>query len=229
MKIVTKWRAGIVPRLTKLILERLMQYYRYVCTLRNEEGLQVVTSAQIADSLEIDPTQVRKDFSAIGLRGLSRVGFDACEVCRHIRTALGFDRDYEAVLVGVGHLGGALLARTGFSQYGLVMVAAFDKDKRKVGRVISGCQIKPMTALNGFIQKRGIRLAILTTPAEPAQKLTDRLVLNGIGAIWNFSPARLVVPQSVFVRNEHISIGLSEIAYHLKESAPPGGVVSTGS
>ncbi|MHC4598542.1 MAG: redox-sensing transcriptional repressor Rex [Planctomycetota bacterium] len=218
-----------MPRLTRLILERLMQYYRYVCTLRDGEGQHVVTSAHIADSMEIDPTQVRKDFSAIGLRGLSRVGFDANEVCRHIRTALGFDRDYEAVLVGVGHLGGALLARTGFSQYGLVMVAAFDKDKRKVGRVISGCPIKPMSAMNGFIQTRGIRLAVLTTPAEPAQKLTDRLVLNGIGAIWNFSPARLIAPQSVFVRNEHISIGLSEIAYHLKEGAGSDNGPSSGS
>jgi redox-sensing transcriptional repressor len=193
-----------------------MQYYRYVSALRNEDDLRVVTSSQIADSLEIDPTQVRKDFSAIGLRGLSRVGFDACEVCRHIRTALGFDQKYEAVLIGVGHLGGALLARTAFTDYGLVIVAAFDRDKRKVGRDISGCPVKHMNGLNAYIQKRSIRLAILTTPAEPAQKLTDRLVLNGIRAIWNFSPARLVTPQSVFVRTEHLSIGLSEIAYHLK-------------
>jgi redox-sensing transcriptional repressor len=210
-----------VPRLTRLVLERLMEYYRVVSGLRADKDIQAVTSAKIADAMEIDPTQVRKDFSAIGLRGMSRVGFDACEVCRHIRIALGFDREYAAVLVGVGHLGGALLAYSGFARYGLVIVAAFDTDKKKVGKNFSGCTVKPTNGMSGFIRKQGIRLAILATPAEPAQKVTDRLVSAGIKAIWNFSPARLATPQDVFVRNEHISIGLSEIAYHLKHVKPP--------
>jgi redox-sensing transcriptional repressor len=166
--------------------------------------------------LDIDPTQVRKDFGAIGLLGMGRVGFDVCEVCRSIRVVLGLDQEYEAVLIGTGHLGGALLAYSGFESYGLRIVAAFDNNQRRIGSKVAGYTVQSMRTLKPFIKRHEIRLAILTTPVEVAQKLTDRLVLAGVKAIWNFTPARLIVPPGVLVRNEHISMGLSQIAYHLK-------------
>jgi redox-sensing transcriptional repressor len=205
-----------LARLRRLVLERLMRYYRFLSELTARKPVQTITSAQIAEALDIDPTQVRKDFGAIGLLGIGRVGFDVCEVCRAIRVVLGFEQEYEAVLLGTGHLGGALLAYSGFARYGLHVVAAFDNDKRRVGGTIAGCTIKPMKVMKPFLKRRKIRLAILTTPVEVSQELTDRLVSAGVKAIWNFTPTRLTVPPGVLVRNEHISIGLSQIAYHLK-------------
>ncbi|TET39600.1 MAG: hypothetical protein E3J72_00075 [Planctomycetota bacterium] len=93
------------------------------------------------------------------------------------------DRSHEAALLGVGHLGGALPAYSGFASYGLAIVAAFDKDKEKTGKHIAGCTVKPIKGMKAYIMKRGIRLAILTTHAETAQGLTDRLVSAGIRAI----------------------------------------------
>jgi redox-sensing transcriptional repressor len=202
-------------RLRRVVLERLMRYYRWLTESTFRKPLKTVTSAQIAEALDIDPTQVRKDFGAIGILGMGRVGFETCEVCRAIRYVLGFDQAYEAVLIGTGHLGGALLAYDGFAKYGLKIVAAFDKDPRLVGSKVAGVPIKSMRALKPFIRKNGIRVAILTTPAEVSQKLTDRLVSAGVDAIWNFTPTRVTVPPNVLVRNEHISLGLSQIAYHL--------------
>jgi redox-sensing transcriptional repressor len=144
------------------------------------------------------------------------VGYEVCEVCRAIRSVLGFDQQYEGVLIGVGQLGSALLTYSGFARYGLEIVAAFDKDERKIGRSIAGCSVKPTKDLTAFIKRRKIRLAILTTPVEVSQKMVDRVVAAGVQAIWNFTPARLTAPEGVLVRNEHISMGLSEIAYHLK-------------
>jgi redox-sensing transcriptional repressor len=193
-----------------------MWYYRILSESPGWKSAQTITSAQIAESLEIDPTQVRKDFGAIGLMGMGRVGFDVCEACRSIRIALGFDRRYDAVLIGTGKLGGALMAYTGFARYGLRIVAAFDNDKRRVGGEIAGCKIMNARSLIPFIRRREIQMAILTTPGDVSQKVTDRLVSAGVKAIWNFSPTRLTVPRGVLVRNEHISMGLSEIAYHLR-------------
>jgi len=206
-----------LARLGRLVLERLIRYYRFLSESTARNAVPTVTSAQIAEALDIDPTQVRKDFAAIGLIGMGRVGFDVCEVCRAIRAALGFDQKYEAVLIGTGHLGGALLAYPGFARYGLHIAAAFDSDKRKIGGTIAGCTVKPMRAMKPFIKRHKIRLAILTTPVEVSQKLTDRLVSAGVKAIWNFTPTGLAVPDGVLVRNEHISIGLAEITYHLKQ------------
>jgi NADH/NAD ratio-sensing transcriptional regulator Rex len=73
-----------------------------------------------------------------------------------------------------------------------------------------------------YIARNDIRMAVLTTPVDVAQRVTDRLVAAGVRAIWNFTPTRLTVPPGVFVRNEHISLGLSELAYHLaNDVAPP--------
>ena len=205
-----------MAHLGRLVLERLMRYYRLLSESTARKRPQTITSAQIAEALDIDPTQVRKDFAAIGLLGMGRVGFDVCEVCRAIRIVLGFDQAHEAILIGTGHLGGALLAYSGFARYGLKIVAAFDNDQRRIGSRIAGHTVKSMKAMTPFIRKHKIRLAILTTPVNVAQKLTDRLVTAGIKAIWNFTPTRLTVPSGVLVRNEHISIGLSVLAYHLK-------------
>ena len=206
-----------MARLRRVVLERLMRYYRFLSESTARKPVQTVTSAQIAEALDIDPTQVRKDFSAIGLVGVGRVGFDVCEVCRAIRVALGFDRRYEGVLIGTGHLGGALLAYPGFARYGLHIVAAFDNDQRRIGRKVAGRTVKSMRGLKPFIERHKISLAILTTPVEVSQKLTDRLVASGVKAIWNFTPTQLTVPSGVLVRSEHISTGLSEITYHLSQ------------
>ena len=194
-----------------------MRYYRLLSEWAANEPVQTVTSARIGQALDIDPTQVRKDLRAIGLLGMGRVGFDACEVCRAIRNACGFDQRYEAVLIGAGHLGGALLAYSGFAKYGLHIVAAFDSDKRRIGKRIAGHVIRPMRAMKSTIERREIRLAILTTPVEVSQQVTNSLVAAGVDVIWNFTPAELCVPNGVLVRHEHISKGLSHIAYRLKQ------------
>lgn len=206
-----------MARLRRLVLERLMRYYRFVSGLTSDKPVHTVTSAQIAEALDIDPTQIRKDFGGIGLLGIGHVGFDVCEVCRTIRVALGFDQRYEGVLVGAGHLGGALLAYSGFARYGLEVVAAFDTDQRKIGSTIAGYTVRSVRGMGSFVRRHEIRLAILTTPVEVSQKVTDRLVADGVKAIWNFTPAGLMVPSEILVRDEHISKGLCEIAYHLKE------------
>ncbi len=195
-----------------------MRYYQFLHELTAETDVRVVTSIQIAEALDIDPTQVRKDFGAIGLQGMGRVGFDVCEVCRAIRIVFGFDQTYEAVLIGTGHLGGALLAYAGFARYGLQIVAAFDNDQRKVGTEIGGCTVKSTMLMKSYVGQCKIRLAILTTPIDVSQELTDRLVAAGVKAIWNFTPTRLHVPPDVLVRDEHISVGLSEVTYFLKYS-----------
>ena len=193
-----------------------MRYYRYLAELTARKPVPTVTSAQIAEALGIDPTQVRKDFGAIGLLGTGRVGYDVGEVSGAIRRVLGFDRRQEAVLIGAGHLGGVLLAYSGFARYGLHIVAAFDNHRHKAGPKIAGHGIRPMKGLKPFIKRRKIRLAILAPPTEVSERLTDRLVSAGVKAIWNFTPTRMTTPSGVLVRNEqHFSIGLSEIAYYL--------------
>ncbi len=197
-----------------------MRYHRYLTEARSRTAPASVTSAEIAQALDIDPTQVRKDLGSVGLRGQGRVGFYADDVVHAIRHALAFDQIHLAILVGAGHLGGALIAYQGFARYGLRIVAAFDNDTDKVGRDVAGCAgcvVRHSRGMKPFIRQHQIPLAILATPSSVSQRIADRVVEAGVTAIWNFSPTRIVVPEGVFVRNEHISLGMAELAYHLKD------------
>lgn len=201
--------------LRPVVLERLMRYYRYLSEVTARKSIDTITSAQLGSILGIDPTQVRKDFGAIGLMGISRVGYEVCEVCRAIRLVFGFNQPYPAILIGAGHLGQALLNYPGFVRYGLRIVAAFDKDPGKAGSSVAGVDVSGIRSMKPFVRNNKIRMAILTTPVAVSQTITDRLVSAGVKAIWNFSPTRLTVPDDVLVRNEHISLGLAQVAYHL--------------
>lgn len=205
-----------MARLKRVVLDRLIRYYRYLAEGAGENAAETITSAQIGGALDVDASQVRKDFGLVGLVGMSRVGYDACEVCRTIRTVVGFDRPYTGVLIGAGKLGGAILTSPEVERYGLHIVAAFDSDPFKVGRHIEGVTILPIRMLATYVMEHQIRLAILTIPPAAAQPVADLLVSCGVEAIWNFTPARVEVPRGVLARNQRLTAGLGEIAYHLK-------------
>ncbi|MFC1500773.1 winged-helix domain-containing protein, partial [Candidatus Zixiibacteriota bacterium] len=80
-------------RLKRVVLERLMRYHRFLSQITASKPIQTITSAQIAEALDIDPTQVRKDFGAIGLVGIGRVGYQVEDVCCAVRMVMGFDHD----------------------------------------------------------------------------------------------------------------------------------------
>ncbi len=211
-------------QLSRPRLERLMRYYQFLCDLseppNDTEPARTVTSVDLGNAMEQDQTLVRKDLAAIGIVGRPGQGFSVVEICGAIRHSLGFNRVFPAVLVGAGHLGGALMAYPGFRGYGLRIVAAFDKDATKVGSVVAGSTVKPLSALRAFVRRRGVRLAIMTTPAESAQALANQLTEAGIKAIWNFTSAKLSMPDETFVRNEQIALGLGELVCRLNQDAP---------
>lgn len=207
------------------LLERLMHYHYFVgAKLSGRETIvglpkETVASAEIAEFLKMDDTLVRKDLAAIGVRGYPRVGFRSAEVLKAIREVLGFDSTLPTAIVGCGRLGGALAAYAGFAEYGVKICAAFDDDPQKTGSSLGPVPVLPIESLEPTIEQMGIRMAILSVPPEPAQSLCDRLVAAGVEAIWNFAATTLNTPDDVVVRHEHISVGLAELAYHLKRHA----------
>ncbi|MCC6154338.1 MAG: redox-sensing transcriptional repressor Rex [Candidatus Hydrogenedentes bacterium] len=207
--------------LNQLVVERLMHYYHLVADQIETHASGHVSSAQIAQLLEMDDTLVRKDLAAIGVRGRPRVGFSTAELMGAIRETLGFNERYRSIIVGAGRLGGAIASYGGFGKYGLDIVALFDADPARVGETLGGATIQPIDSLESVVRDHRVHLAVLTVPADAAQRLAERLVESGIRAIWNFAPRSLVVPPNVFVRHEHISVGLAELAYYLKRSGAP--------
>lgn len=191
-------------KLTIPTLKRLPLYYN-ITKEALERGENYISSAFIAEKLDIDSTQVRKDIAAIGYVGKPKVGFDTKEFTFHLEKVLGFTKERNIILIGAGNLGIALAKYDGFLQYGLKIKAIFDNDLNKIGTKISDKDVLSIETLGEYITKNNIKIAVITIPAQSAQSIADELVKNGIKAIWNFAPVNLDLPKDVLCWNQNLA------------------------
>ena len=179
-----------------------------------KKGKKKVSSGELADFLGLNSAQIRKDFSHFGILGTRGVGYDTAKLTKQISKMLKLDKRHKAVLVGVGSLGSAITGYVGFSLYGFSIVAAFDKDKRKIGKKVKGIVIEDIAKLRSIRAKK-IQLAVLTVTGDKAQEVTDRLVENGIKGILNFSPRHIEVPKNVKVISIDIAFDMARLPYYI--------------
>lgn len=204
-------------------LRRLPAYHRVLQRLFGR-GREVISCTHIAQELNLDPTQVRKDLAVTGIIGKPKVGYEIPALMDAIETYLGWKNVTDAFLVGAGHLGAALMGYQGFGTYGLNIVAAFDADPAKVGTTIHGKEVLPMEKLPNLVERLHLGIGILTVPAAAAQSAANMMILAGIKAIWNFTQVRLQVPPSVIVENEDLSASLAVLSRKLAESLRTPGL-----
>ena len=117
---------------------------------------------------------------------------------------MGFKKTKDAFIIGAGNLGSALAKYSSFKDYGLNILAMFDKDPKKIGTTINGKDVFDFTKLAQLIRKLNVEIAILTVPKESAQAIASYLAGAGIKYIWNFTPCVLDVPREVHVWNENL-------------------------
>ena len=196
---------------------RMPQYLKTLYELR-KEGRESVSSVTLAEMLNLTPSIVKKDLSQAKVQdGKPKVGYAVNDLIDDIENFLGYNNAKDAVLVGCGKLGQALLGYTGFADYGLNIIAGFDISDDVIGRKVQGKLILPTGKLEGAIKKLDIKIAILTVPQEHAQAMADALVKAGIRAIWNFTPAHISVPANIAVRNENMASSLAVLSAKLRE------------
>ena len=199
-------------------LQRLPQYLQYLKTLPDAAN---ISARALGAALGYGEIQVRKDLASVSDGGRPKVGYVVGELRHDIAVALGYDNVNDAVLVGAGRLGRALLSYEGFSDYGLNIVAAFDADFDVCGRDESGKQVFPLEKLPDLCRRMKIEIGIITVPAAAAQSVCDLLCQSGIRAVWNFAPAHVTVPQGVLLKNENMAASLAVLSQHLAaEDAP---------
>jgi redox-sensing transcriptional repressor len=177
---------------------------------------QAVSCADLARTLGLDPTLVRKDIEMTGIVGRPRVGYPLADLVRWIESFLGWNRLKGAVLVGAGSLGSALLGYDRFRSHGMEIVAAFDTDPGKIGKRNHGRPVQPLSALPDFVRRTQVLIGVIATPGDAAQSVADLMVAGGILAIWNFAPAHLHVPKHVILQNEDLYHSLASLSFKLE-------------
>lgn len=203
-------------RVPQETIRRLALYLRSLKKLF-QQNLSIVSSNQITSHLNISSDQFRKDLSYFGSLGKPGVGYRVNKLIQHLENILGVDRECKIIIVGVGKLGSALLAYPGFSSFNFKIVAAFDNDLTKIGKVWEGVKIEDISRVEEIVSNLGVKLAILAVPVESAQSVAEKLISCGITGILNFAPVNLNLPEKVYVLNVDMATELMTLAYFSKE------------
>ena len=200
--------------ISKSVLKRLPGYLSYLKAIPPDASPYISATA-VAAALGMGEVQVRKDLAAVSDGGRPKIGYLRENLIEDISQFLGYDNTTDAILVGAGKLGQALLGYSGFGAYGLNILAAFD-EKPFAERTAEGRPVYSMDMLEGFCKTNKVLMGIITVPAEYAQKVCDRLIACGIKAVWNFAPVHLDVPSNILVQNENMATSLAVLSMHLQ-------------
>ncbi len=203
---------GHEPRPSRATVGRLSLYLRRLEGYLRQ-GVAKVSSGQLGDALGVTDAQVRKDLAYLGNLGHPGVGYPTEELIPAIRRALGIDRDWSVVLVGVGNLARALLRYQGFRQRGFRVVGLFDEDPSKIGQRVEGLEVRPLAGLAAVIASTGAELGLLTVPSESAQVVADALAAAGVRGILNFAPAVLRLPPEVSLVSVDLTVQMEQLAF----------------
>jgi len=201
-------------KISESTVRRLALYLRYLDQSEGQ-GLATISSQELAKRGGTTSAQVRKDLSFFGSFGKRGLGYSVAELGTKIRDILGLQRNYRVVLVGAGKIGGALVAYQGFRQRGFNVAAIYDRDPKKIGARWNGLVVRDIRHLEADLKKEPTDIAIVSTPAEAAQDVVDRLVKMGVKAILNFAPVQLSVPADVTLKSVNMALELETLSYAL--------------
>lgn len=201
-------------RVPEATVTRLSIYSRYLERL-DRNGVNSVSSGEIADGVGVSPAQVRKDLAYFGEFGTRGVGYNVKDLMRYTLKILGLDRHWNLILVGAGNLGYALCTYKGFNNRGFSIVGVFDNDLTKIGKRINELEVLPMESMPELIKEQNVRIGIIATPTRAAQEVADYMVKSGLQAILNFAPLPLTLPDYIEVRNVDLSVKLEILTFNL--------------
>lgn len=201
-------------KISQSVLKRLPSYLSYLKTLPEDPGAHISATA-LAGALGMGEVQVRKDLAMVSDGGRPKIGYLRSALIDDIEQFLGYDNTTDAVLIGAGKLGQALLDYKGFDEFGLNILAAFDA-RPKMEKTESGKPVYHISQLSQFCRTNKVLMGIITVPGEAAQEVADQLIARGIKAIWNFAPVRLDVPKNILVQYENMATSLAVLSVHLQ-------------
>jgi redox-sensing transcriptional repressor len=203
-----------VKRIAESTVRRLSLYLRFLEDFE-ERGLATISSDELAARGGTTSAQVRKDLSFFGSFGKRGLGYAVPELAARLRDILGLGRQWRVIIIGAGKIGSALAQYRGFSQRGFQVVGVYDSDATKVGKRIESFAIRDLASLERDVSRENVDIAILTVPAEAAQQVVNRVVKSGIGAVMNFAPVQLQVPETVALKNVNMAMELEGLSFAL--------------
>lgn len=207
-----------LPYVPEPAIRRLPWYLACVQRLR-ALGVEYVSSTAISQQLNVDASQIAKDLSYLNIKGKTRIGYEVAQLERGLNDFLGFRRCHNAVMIGVGSLGRALMSDSGLSRYGLDIVAGFDVDEAVTGTVVEGKPVYHVNELKSRREQFDAEIAVIAVPAEHAGDVADACVESGIKALWNFTPFHIRTRPGITIENTSIYAHLAVMYNRMSQKA----------
>jgi redox-sensing transcriptional repressor len=202
------------PKISEAVVRRLPVYLRFLNEL-SRRSVQMVSSQDLGQKLDLNPAQIRKDLAYFGEFGKKGIGYDVAYLIEKIRQILKLDQTIPVALVGAGNLGRALCNYNAYLKDNMKIVAVFDSSPDKIGIQMNNLTVLPMTALGESIREHQVRIGIITVPAFEAQLVANQFVEAGVEAILNFAPVIIKVPTEIRVHHADFTTELMSLAYYL--------------
>ena len=161
-----------VPKLPTI---RRLPTYLYKLSEMRKAGVEIVATPELARYMNLGEIVIRKDLALTGVSGQPGVGYKVRELIEAIKSYLNWDNVSEAILVGAGSLGSALMGYEGFEEYGLRIIAAFDADPAKIGTEVRERSVFDIDRLEELTRRLQVRMGIICVPADQAQDGADRM------------------------------------------------------
>ena len=207
-------------KISNATIRRLSIYLRQLEEIIDEK-IETVSSAEIAKMSAIKDTQVRKDLSFFGSFGVRGRGYSAKELAEKLKIILGLNKEWKAVLIGVGSLGKALSGYKGFAKHNINFIAVLDSDPAKIGAHIGDKVIERYSAaaLKECCEKSGAQIAVIAVPASEAKKVCEEVIQAGFKGIVNYAPVRLHLPEEIALYSVDLAISFEHITFKLNRNS----------
>ena len=200
----------------KATLGRVPIYLKYLKELPEGSGA-TISATKISRGVALGEIQVRKDLAQVSGRGKPRIGYERDKLIDDLECCLNADNLTNAVLVGAGKLGRALLDYDGFEEFGVRIAAGFDCNESALP-MGKNKSVLPIRSLESFCSEHQVKIGIITVGQGSAQDVCDKLVACGIQAIWNFAPCALSVPPTVLIKQEKLALSLAHLNSQIKNN-----------
>ncbi len=197
------------------VIRRLPRYYRFLGKLI-KKNITKISSKKLSEMLGITASQIRQDLHCFGEFGQQGYGYNVNDLHKEIEDILGISHQTNAILIGAGNLGKAILSYMNFNDKGFNLVGVFDQNIDIIGKNIAGYDVLNISDLKSFCEKISPKVAILCIPQESAENLAQPLVDLGIKGFWNFSHYDFAINfDNVIVENVHISDSLLTLCFQM--------------
>ncbi|MBQ8539465.1 MAG: redox-sensing transcriptional repressor Rex [Ruminococcus sp.] len=200
------------------VIRRLPRYHRFLTELE-AQGVERISSNQLATIMRSTASQIRQDLNCFGGFGQQGYGYPVTQLKEEIGKILGINQSFKAILLGAGNLGKAVATHMNFSRQGFELTAVFDNNEKIIGSMLRGIKIMSDDEIENYVKDNQVDAAFLCLPRSAVKPMIDKLYSLGIKNYWNFSHYDIKNDyKDVIVENVHMSDSLMTLCYRINET-----------